>query len=65
MDERGAVVMDLPVPSAPGLPTGGVPCAARPSTGYRHHDGPCLCFVGGPAPEYPASRRPGPAHPAA
>lgn len=31
----------------------GVPCAARPSTRYRHLDGPCQCFVGGPAPEFP------------
>lgn len=30
----------------------GVPCAARPSTRYRHLDGPCRCFVGGPAPEF-------------
>lgn len=28
----------------------GVPCAARPSTGCRHYDGPCRCFTGGPAP---------------
>ena len=33
----------------------GVPCAARPSTRYRHFDGPCRCFVGGPAPEFPAA----------
>ena len=32
---------------------GGVPCAARPSTRYRHVDGPCRCFIGGPAPEFP------------
>ncbi len=31
----------------------GVPCAARPSTRFRHLDGPCRCFVGGPPPEYP------------
>lgn len=36
-----------------------VPCAARPATGYRHYDGPCRCFVGGPAPEFPPARRPG------
>jgi len=29
-----------------------VPCAARPSTGFVHLDGPCRCFVGGPAPEF-------------
>lgn len=34
---------------------GGVPCVARPSTWYRHFDGPCRCFVGGPAPEFPRS----------
>lgn len=37
---------------APG-PVVGVPCAARPSTAYRHLDGACRCFVGGPPPEYP------------
>lgn len=31
-----------------------VPCAARPSTAFVHRDGPCRCFVGGPAPEFPA-----------
>jgi hypothetical protein len=30
-----------------------VPCAARPSTGFMHLDGPCRCFAGGPAPEFP------------
>ncbi|MDO8106562.1 hypothetical protein Q6348_05055 [Isoptericola sp. b441] len=29
-----------------------VPCAARPSTGFVHLDGPCRCFTGGPAPEF-------------
>ena len=29
-----------------------MPCAARPSTGFVHLDGPCRCFVGGPAPEF-------------
>lgn len=33
----------------------GVPCAARPSTGFRHLDGPCECFFGGPAPVFPAA----------
>ena len=28
------------------------PCAARPSTGMRHLDGPCQCFFGGPPPEF-------------
>ncbi|EYR62328.1 hypothetical protein N866_09620 [Actinotalea ferrariae CF5-4] len=32
-----------------------VPCAARPSTRFVHRDGPCRCFVGGPAPEFPPS----------
>lgn len=31
----------------------GVPCAAHPSTGARHFDGPCRCFFGGPAPAFP------------
>ncbi|HQY33551.1 hypothetical protein [Actinotalea sp.] len=29
-----------------------VPCAARPSTNFVHLDGPCHCFIGGPAPEF-------------
>jgi hypothetical protein len=29
-----------------------VPCAARPSTGFVHLDGPCRCFAGGPPPEF-------------
>ncbi|MFC0643935.1 hypothetical protein [Cellulomonas phragmiteti] len=32
-----------------------VPCAARPGTPFRHLDGPCQCFFGGPAPEFPPS----------
>lgn len=35
-----------------------VPCAARPSTGFVHLDGPCRCFAGGPAPEFAPSARP-------
>lgn len=31
-----------------------VPCAARPSTSFRHRYGPCQCFFGGPAPEFAA-----------
>lgn len=31
-----------------------VTCAARPSTGARHFDGPCRCFFGGPAPMFHA-----------
>ncbi|RMI13969.1 hypothetical protein [Cellulomonas triticagri] len=26
------------------------PCVARPHSGLEHRDGPCRCFVGGPAP---------------
>jgi hypothetical protein len=36
----------------------GVPCAARPSTGFRHFDGPCQCFFGGPPPAFPPSTNP-------
>ena len=32
--------------------SGPVPCAARPSTGFIHLDGPCRCFFGGPGPEF-------------
>lgn len=39
----------------------GVPCAARPSTGFRHYDGPCQCFFGGPAPVFPPAVNPLPA----
>lgn len=28
------------------------PCVARPHAGLIHRDGPCRCFVGGPAPEH-------------
>lgn len=52
--------------TSPGMPAGSptgtahgtspVPCAARPSTGFVHLDGPCRCFVGGPAPEFAPSR---------
>jgi hypothetical protein len=31
---------------------GPLPCAARPHSGLVHRDGPCQCFVGGPAPEH-------------
>lgn len=40
-----------------------IPCAARPSTGFVHRDGRCLCFAGGPAPEFAAPPRLGPARP--
>ena len=33
----------------------GVPCAARPGTSFRHLDGPCQCFFGGPPPEFAPS----------
>lgn len=39
----------VPRPSSTRTP--GVPCAARPGTPYRHPDGRCECFFGGPAPE--------------
>ena len=32
--------------------SGPLPCAARPSTGFIHRDGPCRCFFGGPGPEF-------------
>jgi hypothetical protein len=31
---------------------GPLPCAARPHSGLVHRDGPCQCFIGGPAPEH-------------
>jgi hypothetical protein len=31
---------------------GPLPCVARPHAGLVHRDGPCRCFVGGPAPEH-------------
>ncbi|TKR24114.1 hypothetical protein FA014_07850 [Cellulomonas hominis] len=31
---------------------GPTPCVARPHAGLVHRDGPCQCFVGGPAPEH-------------
>lgn len=42
----------------PAAPEVVVPCVARPSTRYVHRDGPCRCFAGGPAPEFPASTDP-------
>lgn len=51
-----AVVVDSPLASSAEQPTDAgrtsVPCAARPSTGFWHLDGPCRCFFGGPAPEF-------------
>ena len=41
---------DRPAEPQPARPP--VPCAARPSTGFVHLDGPCRCFVGGPPPEF-------------
>lgn len=35
-------------------PRTAVHCVARPSTGFVHRDGPCRCFTGGPAPEFPS-----------
>jgi hypothetical protein len=44
------VAAERPVqPHPAGSP---VPCAARPSTGFVHLDGPCRCFFGGPPPEF-------------
>lgn len=40
---------------AESTPVEAVPCAARPGTPFRHVDGPCQCFFGGPAPEFPPS----------
>lgn len=54
--DMSAVVVDSPLgasaeqPRDPGFTS--VPCAARPSTGFWHLDGPCRCFFGGPAPEF-------------
>lgn len=50
------LVADPGTPSGSG-PTAPVPCAARPSTAFVHRDGPCRCFAGGPAPEFPAVSR--------
>ena len=36
--------------------TGPHPCAARPHANLVHLDGPCRCFVGGPAPEHASYR---------
>ncbi len=48
----GTVETLVPLPP-PGSGAPGVPCAARPTTGFRHLDGACQCFVGGPAPTFP------------
>ena len=53
VDWEALATLALGRPRADRAETDGVPCAARPSTRYRHLDGPCRCFVGGPAPEYP------------
>lgn len=47
--------MDVVVDIASGSPAR-IPCAARPSTGFVHLDGPCQCFFGGPAPEFAPAR---------
>lgn len=36
--------------------TTGIPCVARPGTAFRHLDGPCQCFIGGPAPQFGPSQ---------
>lgn len=48
-DPRDVRAASTPVEPVP------VPCAARPGTPFRHVDGPCQCFFGGPAPEFPPS----------
>lgn len=53
--ERDAAVPMIGRSADDADPTTGptpVPCAARPSTGFVHLDGPCRCFFGGPAPEF-------------
>jgi hypothetical protein len=35
------------------MPEQPTPCVANPHAGLVHRDGPCRCFVGGPAPERP------------
>lgn len=57
--DRDGVVLPNPVLDRGPDRRPAVPCAARPSTEYRHYDGPCECFFGGPPPEYP----PGPIAP--
>ncbi len=47
------VVVVLPASELASVEHLGVPCAARPSTGFRHYDGQCQCFFGGPAPVFP------------
>ncbi|WP_309134707.1 hypothetical protein [Cellulomonas sp.] len=57
--ERVVTAQQAGADRAPALPRGAVPCAARPGTALRHVDGPCLCFVGGPPPEFaPSGGRP-------
>lgn len=53
-DGMSTVEVDPVLASQPGTAQADhpVPCAARPSTGFRHWDGPCRCFFGGPAPEF-------------
>lgn len=53
-----ALVLPVAVPALQAVRVA-VPCAARPGTALRHLDGPCRCFVGGPAPEFaPSGGRP-------
>ena len=57
----GVMAPRVPAQRRGPRPTGalaGVPCAARPSTGFRHLDGPCQCFFGGPPPTFPATPNP-------
>lgn len=50
----------MPHPAGSGQAGGpaGVPCAARPATGFRHLDGVCECFFGGSPPAFPAASDP-------
>ena len=59
--ERAATVVPVPVPvlvepaqrsAADQVPAIAVPCVAHPHAGRVHLDGPCRCFVGGPAPVF-------------
>ena len=53
-----AAPLEMPTADQPGLwapRSVAVPCAARPSTGFVHLDGPCHCFIGGPPPEFSPS----------
>jgi hypothetical protein len=52
------MVTPLPslVPPADTAHPAAQPCVAHPHAGLVHRDGPCRCFVGGPAPEHEPER---------